>query len=122
MVKKGSDGETILQLAIFAMMLGTWSIMETQIPDWFFSCSVIVVFISHLMLMIMPIPFVLFLRHMYHNGENKLWSFCCYINCAVIGVRVMLQVMGVYDLRETLVLTHIYLLLFVAVIVVMTIH
>lgn len=121
-VKKGQDVETIMQFAIFAMMLGTWSVSETQILDWIFPCSMLIVFVSHLMLMIMPIPFLLFLRHMYHNGKSRLWSFCCYINCVVIAVRVILQVMGIYDLRETLLLTHICLLLFVAVIVIMTVH
>ena len=121
-VKKGQEAETIMQFAIFAMMLGIWSIIETQIPDWIFPGSIGIVFISHLMLMIMPIPFVLFLRQMYHDKESRLWNFCCYINCAVIVLRLILQVMGIYDLRETLLLTHVYLLLFVIVIVIMTIH
>lgn len=121
-VKKGQDAKIIMQFAIFATMLGIWSIGETQMLDWLFPCSIIIVFVSHLMLMTMPIPFLLFLRHMYHNEESKLWSFCCYINCLVIAVRVILQVMGKYDLRETLLLTHICLLLFVVVIVVMTIR
>lgn len=121
-VKKGQGAKIIIQFAIFATMLGIWSIGETQILDWIFPCSIVMVFVSHLMLMIMPIPFTLFLRSMYHNEESKLWSFCCYVNCVVIAVRVILQIIGLYDLRETLVLTHIYLLLFVAVIVIMTIR
>ena len=121
-VKKGQDAEIIMQFAIFATMLGIWSVIETQVLDWIFPCSIVMVFISHLMLMTMLIPFVLFLRHMYHNGESKLWSFCCYVNCLVIAIRVLLQIMGIFDLRETLLLTHICLLLFVAVIVGMTIH
>lgn len=121
-VKNGQDSEAIIQFALFAIMLGIWSVVETQIPDWIFPCSIIIVVVSHLMLMTLPIPFMLFLRRMYHSGESKLWSLCCYINCAVIAVRVLLQIAGVYDLRETLLLTHICLLLFVIVIVVMTIR
>lgn len=121
-VKKGPDAETIMQFALFAVMLGIWSVIETQIPDWIFPGSMLIVFLSHLMLMTMPIPFMLFLRRMYHNGESRLWSICCYMNCAVIIVRVALQIMGIYDLRETLLLTHICILLCVAVIVGMTIH
>lgn len=121
-VKKGQDAETIMQFAIFATMLGIWSIGETQILDWIFPCNIIIVFVSHLMLMTMPIPFVLFLRHMYHNEKSKLWSFCCYMNCLVIAARVILQVIGKYDLRETLLLTHVSLLLFVIIVVVMTIR
>ena len=121
-VKKGQDTQTIMQFAIFATMLGIWAIGETQILDWIFPGSIVIVFVSHLMLMTMPIPFMLFLRRMYHNGESRLWSLCCYINCGVIALRVFLQAAGIYDLRETLLLTHICLLLFVVVIVVMTVR
>lgn len=121
-VKKGQDAQIIMQFAIFATMLGIWSVGETQMLDWIFPCSMITVFVSHLMLMTMPIPFMLFLRHMYHNKESRLWNFCCYFNCAVITVRVFLQVTGIYDLRETLLLTHICLLLFVVMIVIMTVR
>lgn len=121
-VGKGEVAETIMQFAIFATMLGIWSICETQVLDLFFPCNLVIVFVSHLMLMIMPIPFVMYLRQIYRNGGNKLWSICCYINCAVIIVRIFLQITGLFDLRETLFLTHICLLLFVVVIVAMSIH
>ncbi|MCM1560169.1 MAG: GGDEF domain-containing protein [Butyrivibrio sp.] len=121
-VKEGQAAATVVQFATFAAMLGVWSVLETQIPDWIFPCSMVIVFVSHLMLMTLPIPFMLFLRHMYHNGESKLWSLCCYINCGVIALRVLLQITGISDLRETLLLTHICLLLFVIVIVAMTIR
>lgn len=121
-VGKGEVAETIIQFAVFATMLGVWSVIETQVLDLFFPCNMVIVFLSHLMLMIMPIPFVMYVRQMYRNGKNKLWSICCYINCAVIIMRLFLQITGLFDLRETLFLTHICLLMFVAVIVVMSIH
>ena len=121
-VRKGQDTETIMQFAAFAIMLGMWSICETQILDLYFPCSFVIVCLSHLMLMIMPIPFVLFLRQMYHNGENYLWSIYCYFNCGVVVVRILLQLVGLYDLRETLLLTHISILLFVIMAVGMSIH
>lgn len=111
-----------MQFAIFAIMLGVWSVSETQILDWIFPCNMVIVFVSHLMLMAMLIPFMLFLRHMYHDRENKLWGFCCYLDCFVIAVRVFLQIAGIYDLRETLLLTHACLLFFVIVIIIMTIR
>lgn len=121
-VRVGQVAEMVMHFAVFAMMLGIWSIGETQVLDWFFPCSVFLVFVSHVLLMVMPIPFVMFLRLMYHNGENKLWDFCCYLNCGVVIVRLSLQIMGLFDLRETLLLTHICLLLFVLIIIVMTIQ
>lgn len=32
-VKRGQEADMIIQFAIFAMMLGVWSVIETQIPD-----------------------------------------------------------------------------------------
>ena len=121
-VGKGEVAETIIQFAVFATMLGVWSVIETQVLDLFFPCNMVIVFLSHLMLMIMPLPFVMYVRQMYRNGKNKLWSICCYINCAVIIMRLFLQITGLFDLRETLFLTHICLLMFVVVIVAMSIH
>lgn len=121
-VKKGQEADTIIQFAVFALMLGIWSICETQVLDWIFPCNMVIVIVSHLMLMAMPIPFMLFLSHMYHSEETKLCGFCCYVNCAVMVLRIGLQITGISDLRETLLLTHVYLLLFVAVIVIMTIR
>lgn len=121
-VRKGEARETIIQFAIFAIMLGIWSICETQILDVFFSGSIAIVFVSHLMLMIMLVPFVLFLRQMYHNKESMLWGICCYFNCVVMVVRFVLQFMGLYDLRETLFLTHISILLFIVIAVGISIH
>lgn len=120
--EKGQNAKVIMQFAIFAIMLGIWSVVETQLLDWIFACSILIVFISHLMLMAMPLPFLLFIRYMYHNNESRLWDFCCYVNCTVIALRMLLQITGIYELRETLFLTHIYLLFFVAVIVVMTVR
>lgn len=121
-VKKGQDAEIIMQFAIFALMLGAWSICETQVLDWIFPCNMAIVVVSHLMLMAMPVPFMIFLSHMYHSEEKRLCAFCCYVNCVVMAVRIALQITGISDLRETLLLTHIYLLLFVMVIVVMTVR
>lgn len=121
-VRSGPESEAVLHFATFAVMLGIWATIETQIPDWLLPASLLVVFTSHLVLMTMPIPFLLFLRHMYHDEKNRLWSVCCYLDCAVVIVRLALQMTGLYDLRETLALTHLYLLFFVGVLVYMTVR
>lgn len=121
-VKKGQDAQILIQFAIFAMMLGFWSLEETQLLNWIFPSNLLLASLSHLLLMTLTIPFMLFLRQIYHNKENKLWGICCYMNCAVMAVRVFLQIIGVYDLRETLLLTHICILVLVVVCVGMTIR
>ncbi len=99
---------------VFAIMLGIWMICESQILELYIPCGIAMVMMDHLMLMLMSLPFLLFLRSMYPNRENPLWKFCCYLNCFVVTFRILLQLLGLYDLRETLWLTHIVLCVFVA--------
>lgn len=112
-MEKGQEDTGLRNFIIFSIMLGIWMLCESQILELYFSCGVAMVFLDHLMLMLMPLPFLLFLRQTYPNQSSPLWAFCCYLNCAVVIVRVVLQMAGVYDLRETLWLTHGALCVFV---------
>ncbi len=112
-MEKGQEDAGLRNFTIFAIMLGIWMICESQLLELYISCGIAMVFLDHLMLMLMPLPFLLFLRNMYPNRENPLWAGCCYLNCAVVVIRVLLQMLGLYDLRETLWLTHAALCIFV---------
>lgn len=112
-MEKGQEDEGLRSFIIFAIMLGVWMICESQILELYIPCGIAMVFLDHLMLMLMPLPFLLFLKQMYPNKENPIWGICCYLNCAVVIVRVFLQMMGLSDLRETLWLTHVVILIFV---------
>ncbi|MCM1092140.1 MAG: GGDEF domain-containing protein [Butyrivibrio sp.] len=121
--KENKDTDRSLQhFSSFAIMLGTWSICESQILELYISAKIALVYLDHMMLMCMPILFLLFLRHMYHNRDFPLWKICCYVNLGVVLVRVLLQVAGVWDLRESLWLTHACLGLFIVVVIAMSIH
>lgn len=112
-MEKGQEDTGLRNFIIFSIMLGIWMLCESQILELYLSCGMAMVFLDHLMLMLMPLPFLLFLRQTYPNQDNPLWAFCCYLNCAVVIVRVVLQMVGLYDLRETLWLTHVALCVFV---------
>ncbi|MCM1097778.1 MAG: GGDEF domain-containing protein [Ruminococcus flavefaciens] len=108
-MEKGEEDMGLRNFIIFAIMLGIWMICETQILELYIPCGIALVFLDHLMLMLMPLPFLLFLRHMYPSRDESFWAFCCYLNCGVVICRVLLQIIGISDLRETLWLTHIVL-------------
>lgn len=103
----------LLNFTIFVIMLGTWLICETQIVELFLPWNLGLVYIDHVMLMTMPIPFLLFLRQMYQSKNHKLWNVYCYLNYFIISLRLLLQFIGLYDLRESLWMTHISIVLFV---------
>jgi len=108
--------------SVFAIMLGIWSLCETQLLELFLPGSIFLVFLDHMMLMCMSLPFLLFLRQMYQNSEHPLWNVFCYVNVGVVCIRVVLQLLGLLELRETLWMTHLFLGLFIVFVVGMSIH
>lgn len=112
-IGKGQQDGGLKEFIIFSIMLGIWMICESQIVELYVSVGTALVFLDHLMLMLMPQPFLMFLRHMYPNKDSKLWSLCIYMNCGVAVIRMILQIMCLYDLRETLWLTHLNIAFFV---------
>lgn len=112
-IGKGQHDNGLTSFIIFSIMLGIWMICESQIIELYIPVGTGLVFLDHLMLMLMPHPFLVFLRQMYPNSDSKLWTFCIYLNCGVAVIRMILQMMCIYDLRETLWLTHVNLVIFV---------
>lgn len=113
--KEAKKDNGLLNFTIFVIMLGTWLICESQLVELFLPWQHALVYIDHVMLMIMPTPFLLFMRQMYKTKDNKLWDIYCGINYLIIVVRLLLQCIGVRDLRETLWMTHISIGLFVLI-------
>ncbi len=123
-VRKAQEGEdnSLHFFSVFTIMLGIWSLCETQLFELFLPGSILLVFLDHMMLMCMPVPFLLFIRQMYQNKNHPLWWICCYLDIGVVCVRVALQLFGVLDLRETLWMTHLCLCIFIVVVIGLSIH
>ncbi len=113
--KEAKKDDGLLNFTIFVIMLGTWLVCESQLVELFLPWQHALVYIDHVMLMIMPIPFLLFMRQMYKTRDNKLWDIYCCVNYLIIIVRLLLQCIGWQDLRETLWMTHISIGLFVLI-------
>ncbi len=105
----------IIHFAFFNLLLGVWMFTDSPVSAIFVERSVGNMFITHFSLMLMPIPMMLFLRNTYQDSDNKLWFIYCYIDCAVIILRLVLQLLFHKDIRQTLWMTHASIGLFVIV-------
>ena len=92
-LKKVQQKEPLFHFTLFAIMLGLWYMSETQLLEMFLPIHVGLLYMDHMMLMIMPIPFLLFLQQIYQSKNHRLWSFICYANCIVVAVRIVLQLL-----------------------------
>lgn len=113
---------SIVHFSVFAITLGSWLLTNCNAVGLIPSLSIANVFIEHLNLMIMPVPFILFFKDLYNIFETKLIYIYCYFNCFVILFRIIMQILGLYDFKETLWITHISIILFISVTLFVVIH
>ncbi len=120
--RKGQENEAFLHFTVFAGTLGVWYSCETQILELLLPWHILIALIDHLMLMLFPIPFLLFVRQLYRTKAHVLWDVSCYLNCAAVVLRLLLQITGICDLRGSLWITHVTIGCSIAVIVAFSIY
>ena len=116
-VGRNTTNRLLHNFATFTILLGIWVFSDSSISALFLPWSVGNSFFTHLSLMLMPIPFLLFLKDTYQDRNNPLWHIYCYFNCIVVTIRLFLQLTGIADLRLTLFLTHISIIFFVLLVI-----
>ena len=106
----------LLQLGLFCIVLSVWSANENQFTLLLFPYNLVCSYISFIVLMLMPLPFVSFVRS-YYGDKNKIWDIFCALDIIQIITCFVLQFLGIADFRDTLWTTHIMLLLVAAIVV-----
>lgn len=104
--EKSDEIRPLFHFTAFVIMLGVWCLCETQIMELVLPWHIGIAYLDHMMLMLMPIPFLLFLRQVYQSKEHWAWTLSCWLNCCAGILRIVLQFTGVCDLRETLWMNH----------------
>lgn len=105
MVRNISSQGKILKLGIFSLFLSVWSMNECCLTTLIMKNNIVTSYISFLSLMILPIPFALFVKTFYED-ESNIWDNFYKFNLLQIICCILLQLTGVADLRNTLWSTH----------------
>lgn len=113
--KRNRADEALVHFAIFSVMLAVWSIMESPISDLLGIWPVGNMIIDHYALMVMPMAFVLFIRTIFSNENSPIWKVYINFNLVIIILRTILQVTTLYDLKQSLWMTQLSILIFVMI-------
>ena len=108
-------GKGLLHIGIFAIVLGIWSINEIPITTLIFQGHVVCSYVSFMSLMLLPIPFMLFVRELYLDQNSKGWYIIGIVSLLNIFLCVGMQVTNLVDLKSSLWITHGTLLIFVVI-------
>lgn len=115
-VKSKTDiNRKLALLGIFSMLLAIWSIDECYMVILLFHNSIALSYISFLSLMILPMPYAIFIKS-YYEDNSKVWDTFLLADACQILLCIILQLTGIADLRTTLWSTHL-MIIFIAVIV-----
>lgn len=97
-------------LACFAIFIGIWSAIETDIYSFFFQKLLIFNWMSYMCLKMAVVPFLLFVNATFHNGKSKVLYILAILSSAEFWITGALQFTGIMDYSETVYITHIILM------------
>jgi diguanylate cyclase (GGDEF)-like protein len=112
--RRTSVGKAMVYLGIFTVLLGGWSTLENGIMVILVQSRAICSYMSFTTLAMMGIPFIMFVR-LYLRTEDK------YVHTILLGLNVInilltffLQLFEIADMKQTLWMTHIMMMLSLA--------
>lgn len=120
-MNKRTSSLDMLYLGIFALLLGIWRITDTRLsPIMFIHHASSLGYISLSALFIMAVPLMLFVYERHADKFRVFPKLTVIATCAVSAFCLVCQVFGIEELRETLVLYHIMLILDIVVLLVIS--
>lgn len=107
--KKLQMSKGIPWLACFAIFIGTWAAIETNIYSFFFQKLLMFSWLSYICLKMAVVPFLLFVNITFHNGKSKVLYILTIFSSAEFWLTAALQFAGILDYSETVFITHVIL-------------
>ena len=108
MVRKSAYiDHTLFYLGTFSVIMGAWSANETDVAVLLFHNRQASTFAAFILLMMMCIPFAMFVRSFLEIGDKRIWRFLCNISMLETVGCCILHFTGIYELRQSIVLTHV---------------
>lgn len=119
---RGRVQNSLLYLGLFAINVAIYNVNEQNILSFMIHDGNFQVYVALLSLAMMPIPFLLFLKDLYHEPEDKYWYVALIFMFANTVLQILLQVTGLVEMRRMLIITHLGFVLMFLIIIYETIH
>lgn len=101
---------SLRHLGTFSILYGLWALNESPITLLVLHNNVVSTYMAHILLMLLPIPFIMFIRNLYQNKNSHCWDFLCILSFTNLFLNIFLQVTNLADFKQTLFLTHLVLI------------
>lgn len=106
-------------LGIVAIIVGIWRLTDTRFsPMLFGDKPTFLLYLSFIMIMIGIVPLVKSVQFRFHKNNQILFDILSLIAAVSCSVQIILQLLGVLDLRQMLPVTHGMIIVFAVVLVI----
>lgn len=101
-------GKRLIALGVFSVMMGIWRLTDTRFTPYMFpKQSVLMFYMSVLMLMLGMIPLMKWIEEYFTEKTRQVMDIYCIVSAIVCLIQLLLQYAKIYDIREMLFVTHI---------------
>lgn len=98
---------SLIWLGLFTVMVSLWSVSDINIIPLFIGHHLLLSQISFICLKLLFIPVIIFVREMYESKKEPVIDMLCILSILDFFVTILLQLLGILDLKETISFTHI---------------
>lgn len=106
---KAKKNHSLLWLGMFALLTGTWSLLETNVIQFCVGDMRILQLIDNMLMIVDSMPLLLYLNSEYKIFRNRIVRIMAYINISYILLCVCVQLEGTWDIHNLLIFGVIFM-------------
>lgn len=114
--------KSLLLMGLFSFNIGLWKLADLDSTALLFPYSIPLSYVPFITLLLVVIPFVLYVKELFSRNESILWYLPCFGSIAVMLVSIVLQIADVADFRQLLWLNHAVMCLLIFLVPGMIVH
>lgn len=105
--KNRTNSYALIYLGVFAVMLSAWFFINLPVVNMVFDLGTIFTYMSYIILGSITVPLVLFEKRLMETKYSEACDVLCTLTVAVQIIVYALQLFGIRDMKESLIITHI---------------
>lgn len=107
-IRKKKRGKSLFALGIFSVMMGFWRLTDTRFTPFLRKDKPVLLFyVSVTMLMLGMIPLMKWIEDYFTKKSRRILNYYCIGVASLCLIQLILQFLGVFDIRENLYVTHV---------------
>lgn len=114
--------DSLMMMGFFAVGIGMWKIADMDFMGLVFPHSLWLNYLPYLALMLVVIPFALFVKELFLLKNHMVWYIICFLSLLVNGAALILQLFDIVELREMLSVNHLVMLSLVVTTIFMVVY